>query len=342
MRFLILSAFITWQLITPAHAVSGNTFSFFWSSTTEHNVGNATYDGGALSSIIVNVNDIIPGVLRVTKNHCMNQWSNVWIHQTAYDYWIFIPKSVTTNNGKNIGVHIHQLPKDFTIIEEDSNQYILYKKVPEATNSQYKGCYKIGDAYNFTSPWNSSFILRLDSSSLNIGRHTGNIPIKIAFAEYFKATSGSTGANSNPIQRWSLADARQNLGTVNIPFDINIRNVCTISPNEINLAHGGHTITMADGHTTSEDIYVKCVEEGSIDLNLSIMAIDSPSTSYAEGVGVGLGNGWDSILNINNSNKTSITIPANSKFNIQSVLRKTNNSQPGSLNGAAVMVIYFQ
>lgn len=345
-RFFTFLAFICWQVITPVYAVSDNTYSFFWSSNTIHNVGNVTYDGGALSSIVVNVSDIIPGVLSVTKHQCKSMWGSVWTHRAAYDYWIFVPKSVTANNGENIIVHIHQLPKDFSIVEEDSNQYILYKKIPEADNRQYKTCYKIGNTYNFTGSWNSSFILRLETKSLNIGQYTGNIPVKIAFAEYFKATSGSTGANSNPIQRWSLADARQNLGTVNIPFDINIRNICTVSPNDINLDHGAHVITMADGHTTSQDIYVRCVKEGDIDIKLSIKAINSPSTSYAEGVGVGLGNGWDSILKIDNSNITpitsNITMPANSKFNIKSVLKKTNNSQPGSLNGAAVMEVFFQ
>lgn len=60
-RFLTLLAFMLWQVITPVHAVYDNTFSFFWSSKTMHNVGNVKYDGGALSSIVVNVSDIIPG-----------------------------------------------------------------------------------------------------------------------------------------------------------------------------------------------------------------------------------------------------------------------------------------
>ncbi len=344
-RFLTLSVFMLWQLITPVHAVNDNTFSFFWSSNTEHNVGHLTYDGGALSSIVANVSDIIPGVLAVTKNQCRNLWGDLWTHRTAYDYWMFVPKSVTTSSNKNIRIHIHQLPKDFVIIEEDSNQYILYKKIPEASNAQFRACFEIGYTYNFTSPWNSSFILHLDTKSLNIGKYTGSIPIKIAFAEYFKATSGSSWANNNPIERWSLADAKQNLGVVQLPFDINIRNICTISPNEINLDHGAHAITMADGHTTSKDIYIRCTNDGNINLKLSLQTLNSPTTSYVEGVGVGLGNGWDSILKIDNNitpTTQNMVIPANSKINIKSVLKKTNNSQPGNLSGAAVMEIFFQ
>lgn len=347
MRFLTLSIFILWQLITPANAVSNNTYSFFWSSRTSHSVGQVTYDGGALSSIMVNVENITPGLLYVTKSQCKSYWGEIWTHLDAYDHWLFIPKSVKTTNGNDIKINIYQLPKDYNIVEEDATQYVLYKKTPEGQKTALKKCYREGESYNFTGSWDSAFILRLDTQNLSAGSYEGDIIIKIAFAEYFKATTGSS-ANSNPLERWSLADAKQNIGEVKLPFNIKIRNVCSINPSEINLDHSGNLITTADGHTTSKDIYVRCTESGDVNLSLSLRALNNPTTSYAEGVGVGLGNGWDSILKIENSNissakpTTDIVIPANSSFKIESVLKKTNNSQPGGLSGAAVMEVFLQ
>ncbi|EMX79826.1 papG chaperone-binding domain protein [Escherichia coli 2726800] len=347
MRLFVFFIFVLLQSIVPVFAVD-NTYSFFWSSTAPHDVGNVSYNGGRLSNILVNVKDITPGPLSVTKNQCKRMWGEVWTDRSAYDYWIFIPKEVLATDNSKIEISIQQLPRDFSLIREDTNQYVLHKKIPESYNQQYKKCYPIGETYNFTSPWNSAFVLRLDTSSLGVGRYTGNIPIKISFAEYFKQTSGSSIADNRPIDRWSLAEAEQNLGIVSLPFDINIINVCHIVPNEINLDHGDNAITTADGHTISEKIYVNCVNNGKLNLRLSLKALTNPTVSYMEGVGVGLGNGWDSILKIDNANITSanpttnITIPANSSISVSSMLRKTKNSRPGNLSGTAVMEILLQ
>lgn len=342
MRFLILFVFILYQLMTPVNAVRNNTFSFFWTSKTSHKVGSVHYDGGALSSILVNVGDIIPGPLQVTKNSCKSQYAEIWTHIDGYDYWLFVPKSVTTSNGKHITVNIHQLPKGFSIIEENPQQYILYKKIPEKQITTYKKCYNIGATYNFSDPWETAFTLRLDTQNLGVGQYTGEIPIKVAFAEYFKATSGGA-ANSYPFERWTLADAKSNIGEVTLTFDINIKNKCSISPSEINLVHGGHSITTADGHTTSQLVNIRCTNPGDVKFNLTLTSLNPPTTSYTDGVGVGLGNGWNSVLKVENTNISTssptaeITMPGNSSLNIQSELKKTANSQPGNLSGAAVL-----
>ncbi|HDL7647882.1 TPA: papG chaperone-binding domain protein [Yersinia enterocolitica] len=344
MRFLILFVLMLYQLMTPVNAVSNNTFSFFWTSQNPHMVGNVNYDGEALSSILANVDNIIPGPLQVTARSCRSLIVDLWTHVDAYDYWIFVPKSVTTANGENITIDIHQLPKEFSIIEENSQQYILYKGIPERQKTAYKRCYNIGETYNFTEPWETAFTLRLDTQNLGVGQYTGEIPIKIAFAEYFKATSGS-GANQYPFERWTLNDAKNNIREVILPFNINIKNKCSFSPSEINLVHGGHSITTADGHTTSQLVYIRCTNPGDVKFNLTLKSLNPPTTSYTDGVGVGLGNGWNSVLKVENTNisttspTTEITIPSNSSLNIQSVLKKTANSQPGNLSGAAVLEI---
>jgi hypothetical protein len=60
---------------------------------------------------------------------------------------------------------------------------------------------------------------------------------------------------------------------------------------------------------------------------------------------VGLGNGWDSVLTVENTNistsspSADITISKQGNLTIQSVLKETTSSQPGNLSGSAVMEI---
>ncbi|MGT3245254.1 PapG chaperone-binding domain-containing protein [Yersinia enterocolitica] len=344
MRFLILFVFILYQLMTPVNAVNHNTFSFFWTSQSIHEVGNVNYNGEALSSILVNVDNIVAGPLYVTLSSCSFPNSARWTHMDAYDYWIFIPKSVKATNGENITVGIHKLPKEFRIIEENAQQYILYRAVQERAVTAYKRCYRIGESYDFQDPWETAFTLSLGTQNLGVGLYEGIISIKVAFAEYFKITSGF-GSNSYPLERWGVADAKNNIGEVTLPFHINIINKCSISPSEINLVHGAHSITTADGHTTSQLVNIRCTNPGDVKFNLTLKSLNPPTTSYTDGVGVGLGNGWNSVLKVENTNISTssptaeITMPGNSSLNIQSELKKTANSQPGNLSGAAVLEI---
>ncbi|WP_312026145.1 PapG chaperone-binding domain-containing protein [Yersinia enterocolitica] len=68
------------------------------------------------------------------------------------------------------------------------------------------------------------------------------------------------------------------------------------------LAHGGHSIVTADGHMTSQSVSIKCTNNGDVKFNLILKSLNLPTTQYTDGVGVGLGNGWDSVLKVEKTN----------------------------------------
>ena len=346
MRFFTFFMLMLLKLTSHSHAsVTYNQEAFTWGATDTHDVGELNYDGNATSQILVNVNDINPGTLFVRQSVCTYPDYDLATYKEGKDHYIFIPKSVTTNSGKNISVDIHQLPTGYSIIANTAQQYVLYNKGADEYIQKMRKCRKVGESQVFDSSWTSPFVLRLNTENIPIGEHSGNILMNIARAEYYARTT------SQPLYRWNTNEIQSfvaNDNSVRLPFKIRIQNKCTINPSEINFAHGGNSIVSADGHMTSKNIMVNCVNSGNISLNISLKAITPPTQSYSDGVGVGLGNGWDSILKIDSSNisttnpTTKMTIPANSSFNVQSILKKTNNSQAGSLNGSAVMEVFIQ
>ncbi|MBW5823293.1 PapG chaperone-binding domain-containing protein [Yersinia enterocolitica] len=345
MRFFAYFVLMLLNLTSHSHAnVNYNLESFIWGAQGTHDVGKLEYNGNAISQILVNVNEVNPGILYVKQSQCSLPNYDLYSYKEAKDHYIFIPKSVTTDSGQNITIGIHQIPTGYTMTD-NAQQYVLYSKGGDEFKATKRRCQQIGNSFNFQSSWSSSFVLRLSTENLSIGKYSGRIPIKIARAEYYARTA------SLSLYRWTLDDIQRFVGSddaVTLPFDINIQNKCTITPSEINFAHGGNSIVSADGHMTSQSVGVNCASSGNIALNLSLKAIDPPTNSYTDGVGVGLGNGWDSVLKIDGSNisttnpTTKMTIPANSSFNVQSILRKTNNSQAGSLSGSAVMEVFIQ
>lgn len=346
MRFFASFMLMLLNLTSHSHAsVAYNQEAFTWGATDTHNVGELNYDGNATSQILVNVNEINPGILFVRQSVCTVPDYDLNTYKEGKDHYIFIPKTVTTNTGKNISIDIHQIPTGYSLIATTAQQYVLYNKGPDELILRKRKCKKVGESQVFDSSWTLPFVLRLNTESIPIGEHSGNISMNIARAEYYARTS------AQPLYRWSTNEIQSfvaNDKSVTLPFKIKIQNKCTIAPSEINFAHGGNSIVSADGHMTSQSVWINCVNSGNIPLNITLKAINPPTQSYTDGVGVGLGNGWDSILKIDGSNisttnpTTKITIPANSSFNVQSILRKTNNSQAGSLNGSAIMEVFIQ
>ncbi|EBP2882810.1 papG chaperone-binding domain protein, partial [Salmonella enterica] len=342
-RSLIFITFVSLLLSNRAYANNAtyNLESFVWSSNDNHQVGSLVYDGNATSRILTTVNNIIPGVLYVTKSHCKYPGYQLSSARDVVDHYIVIPKLVKDNNGNEFNIEIEQLPSGYTIAQTDTQNYTLYLRGTDNYRYINRYCQNMGDQKNFTDSWVSSFVLSINTENIGVGKYTGNITMKVARVEYYSPLS-------TWLYRWSLAEINDSFGVVTLPFDINIQNKCSLSHNEILLAHNGHSIISADGHTTSQTININCTNGGSIDLSLSLTAFDKPSKSYTEGVGVGLGNGWDAILKIEGQNisdanpNTKMTIPANSGFNIKSTLRETDSSQAGSLSGSAVLEVFIQ
>ncbi|HBA9100691.1 TPA: papG chaperone-binding domain protein [Escherichia coli] len=349
MRFLFLCAFIVSQFSIKAHAdynigtlpgLSSTYYGYFWTTGNDgFNMGGVNYSGNAISSIPVALNSIVPGDLYIKARYC-RVTNLIPVDIEGYDYYIFFPKRAMSTNGVEIPISIDQTPSDTTILDR-AGGYALYKKVEDKRiPSKRFRCYPEGHIdYHAPVVFDSSLLF--DVRHLGVGHYTGSIPMRVGFASYH-----SDFLVHRQLSRWSL-DVIDNISTTqaSLSFDITINNKCEVFPSKIELSHGGRSITSADGHTTSGSINIKCQLPSDVKFKLTLKSLNPPTTEYSDGVGVGLGNGWDSVLTVKNTNisaaspSADITISGNGNLTIQSVLKKTASSQPGNLSGAAVMEI---
>ncbi|MWP28156.1 hypothetical protein GQN34_29855, partial [Escherichia coli] len=90
------------------------------------------------------------------------------------------------------------------------------------------------------------------------------------------------------------------------------------------------------------NITITCDEAASLKLAISLRSM--PRTLYSDGVGVGLGNGWDSVLKIGNSglsdyyltDKTFFVSGGNTLIPITSTLKKNGTVSAGNISGSIV------
>ncbi len=349
MRFLFLCAFIASQFSVQVHADYGigslphlvnSYYGFFWTTGNDgFNMGDINYNGNAISNIPVVLNTITPGNLYIKAKYCRST-NFIPVDIEGYDYYLFLPKKAISTNGVEIPISIGYTPSDTTTIDR-SGGYALYKKVGDKRiPSKKHKCYPEGYIDNH-APVVFDSSLFFDVRHLGVGHYTGTVPMRVGFASYH-----SDYLVHKQLSRWPL-DTIDNISTTqaSLSFDITINNKCEVFPSKIELSHRGHSITSADGHTTSSSINIKCQLPSDVKFKLTLKSLNSPTTEYYDGVGIGLGNGWDSVLTVKNTNITSsspsadITISGNDNLTIQSVLKKTSSSQPGNLRGAAVMEI---
>lgn len=349
MPFLYLCFFILFVFVNKSYAngyygtlphLSSAIYGFFWTKgDADFVMGSLNYNGNAISSIPVELSGISPGNLYLKAKYCRTT-NYVPYNIVGYDYYIFLPKEVMTSSGKSIPISINTLPSDTTAIDRGT-YYALYKKEPDKrVGSTSARCYDNGYIMNFnTVQFNTS--LRFDVSNLGVGNHSGNIQMRLGFASYH-----SDYLNHNVLSRWSTNDI-DGISTTQalLPFDITINNKCEITPTTIEFAHGAHSITSANGSTISQSININCQLPSDVKSKITLKSLSSPTTQYTDGVGVGLGNGWDSILKVEEVNisdtspNAEVTIQGNRSLTIKSTLKNTSNSQPGKLSGAAIMEV---
>lgn len=348
MRFLFLCAFITGQFSTQVYAnvdtgsmppLIGTIYGFVWSAGHDAYMGEVNYNGNAISSIPVRLNAIGPLQLSLVNKYCRTT-NYVPYGILGYDNYLFFPKIAMSNNGVEIPISIGQKPSDITAFDNGS-YYSLYKKVADFRVSETSArCWGYGTSYSYpTVSFDTTLIF--DVQHLDVGHYSGTIPMRLGFISYHGDRYLPTA-----LQRWTMSDidkVTNNLGSLS--FDININNKCEVSPSQIELSHGEHSITSANGHTAKSTIKIECQLPSEVKLKLTLKSLTSPTTEYYDGVGVGLGNGWDSVLTVENTNisasspSADITISKQGNLTIRSVLKKTTSSQPGNLSGSAVMEI---
>lgn len=315
-------------------ANSANTYSYLW-ITTNNASGSINYTGPSTGLITSHINSLYTGTMKLSYISCSTT-AQKNVYYRADDRWLFVPKFVSVK-GKNITISINTLPSGYSISAEDNNEYIIKQEGQIINSTVYGGCGKVGNTYaiNYTYP---SFLLDMDVSDLSAGIYTGVIPVRIAYAEYY-------GVYPTDITKFSNDLASQHTTNTNVPYSIIITNKCTVSPTEISLNHGELSVDVAEGHSVSQNVSIDCDEAAS--LKVSVSSRKEPRTLYSDGVGVGLGNGWDSVLQIGNSGLSDYSLTdkavsvseGGNSMQITSMLRKNGTVSAGNISGSMVFSV---
>ncbi|MWN36017.1 PapG chaperone-binding domain-containing protein [Escherichia coli] len=313
-------------------ANSANTYSYLW-VTTNSASGSINYSGAAIGLVTGKVNSLYTGTMSIKYVDCSTADSKI-VNYRAEDRWFFIPKTVDIG-GVNKSVHIDVLPSGYSLVNSDYNGFYMIKQTGSVYPETLRGsCGSIGNTYpiNYTFP---SFSLKVDISGLSSGSFTGVMPIRMAYAEYF-------GITFSDITKYSDDLAFQYSSDTEIPYSINITNKCSVLPTEVLLNHGELSVGATEDHSVSRNITITCDEAASLKLAISLRSM--PRTLYSDGVGVGLGNGWDSVLKIGNSglsdyyltDKTFFVSGGNTLIPITSTLKKNGTVSAGNISGSIV------
>lgn len=319
-----------------SQANSANSLAFLWGSYAGGS-GDINYTGPAILSIEGTVNSLNTGTMEVEYNECNNP--DAVTFYSATDKWVFIPSKISID-GKDIGVSVLYPPDGFTSTKY--NDYNLVKQDGEivfnfASGTFYHTCSAIGTTkpINYTYP---KIHVRFDISKLGVGSFTGTLPMKLAYAEYW-------GESATDIIKFPDELAFQYTTNVEIPYSINITNKCTMKEN-VSLSHGRLPIDKAEGNIATDMLDISCYSPVSLKLSVQSRSLPTPGTSYSNGIGVGLGNGWASEVKIGDSGLSdvsltkTISVPQGGiSMPITSTLRENGNISSGNISGNLVLSI---
>lgn len=317
------------SIVSIPLAHCANTYSYLW--VTGNSVsGSLEYNGPLISTIPGQINALNTGTMSVAYVDCTTT-GNIYVYYYASDRWVFIPQKILIA-GKDVKL-MPSTPSGYANYGILNDYYILAQRGDIEYNAVYGGCGKIGGTYpiNYIYP---NITLTASVTGLPPGNYQGTIPVRLSYADYF-------GVSNSDITKFSDSLAFQYANISNIPYNIKITNSCTVSPDNISLSHGDLSIKAGDGNTTSSKLEVNC--DSAASLTLSLTALTIPTQKYTDGIGVGLGNGWDTSLTIDNSGLTDsspvkdISVPANTALTVRSTLKKTNNSTSGTSQGSAII-----
>lgn len=300
--------------------------------------GDIKYSGAAVDIITGNVKSLYTGTMSVIYKDCD---SNAYANYRAEEKWIFFPTKIDIN-GQSVAISIFEPPSGYTV-SSYGNYYILKQTIDTFSYGVDRKCSKFmaGDTYpiNYTYP---SFNIELDVSGLSVGDFSGTIPVKMAYAEYFNTSSNITFFSDSQAFEYS-SDSE-------VSYAINITNKCTITPESLSLEHGALQMEGAEGNTVSKTIVFFCEEPASFSVNLQSRNIPSPVTSYSDGVGVDLGNGWVSDVTICNSGLSDVSLTGKTisvpvgglSCPVSSSVRKNGTVTSGSISGSLVIALEFK
>ncbi|ENK9379940.1 hypothetical protein AB4H02_004158 [Salmonella enterica] len=309
--------------------------SYLWSSTGYGNTGNIQYQGSIIDILSTKTNWHSGNMRVVYTGSC--DGSAVGTH-TYYRYdekWLSVPSSISLN-GTQLPVSI--TADNFSYLQR-SGADVIYKQ--RTKNYSWYGtgaCGHIGSSYPINDTISFTIVLSgLNVSDLKSGTYTGVIPVKYVRSEYF---SNVSYAEITPFDD-NLAIGY--LATiVSIPYTITITNSCKFNATQIYFNHDSLPMSVAEGNTKNSSLNIMCDNAAAIKMNIASRT--PSSTSYSDGVGIGLGNGWDTVLKFGNglltdtSLEATVLIPREGKsIPITSTLSKTAHSTSGPLDGSVVV-----
>lgn len=305
-----------------------NLYSYLW--VTDNNTGGQlSYTGPSLTDITGTLNALYTGTMRVAYVDCSTT-ANEYVNYRANEHWVFIPSFITMG-GKRINL-TPEVPSGYTNAGKLPSGEFIFKEYELSSHSVLGGCSTVGNTYamNYTYP---AISIKADVSGLTAGMYTGTIPVRMAFGEYFSKQPGD-------ISRFADTLAYNHATTVPIPYNINITNVCQVSPSNITIDHGRFGIGQGNGNFVKKDIQITC--EGNAQLTINFQPLTSPTQSYTEGVGVGLGHGFDAVVQIGNLGLSNASPAKNMQIQkgmtiipLTSTIHEGNNSSVGALYGTA-------
>ncbi|MBV8043993.1 PapG chaperone-binding domain-containing protein [Pluralibacter sp.] len=327
---------ITLAVFFSSSAHSANTYSYLWKTTTSA-TGSLNYSGNAFGIISGQIDQLNTGTMSVAYVSCSRP-SDGWVNFGSSDSWVFISTSINVG-GKSVPLTV-STPVGYVNAGTMNGYTILVRRGGINAGQTWGGCSTVGRTYpiNYIYP---NIDITIAASDIPVGLSAGTIPIRFAFAEYF-------GVNASDITKFNDSLAFNYATLDDIPYNINILNKCSlISSSDITIAHGQQSIALANNSVQSAMVTVNCDQPASV--SLSLTAMTPPTNKYTDGVGVGLGHGWDSSLTVSNSgiSDTSssgiVNIPSgSSNLMVTSTLKTTNVAAAGLLQGSAVLTATIQ
>ncbi|ECN7770473.1 hypothetical protein KN839_004491 [Salmonella enterica] len=262
----------------------------------------------------------------------MQYSSKKYVRYSGVEYWIFIPSSINMN-GANV-LLTPETPAGYTAAGKLSGGDYVFNKYVSRTDGVVLGaCGTIGNTWpmNYTYP---TITIKANVSGLSAGTYTGTFPVKMAYAEYFAEKSASDISRFPSVLAYNHATVSQ------IPYNINITNTCQVSPSNMTIDHGQFGIGQGNGNEVRKDFSITC--ENSAQITIDFQPLTAPTKSYTNGVGVGLGNGFDTVVQIGNlglsnaSMSKTIQVPKGvTTMPLISTIHENNNSSVGTLYGTA-------
>ncbi|HBA9710774.1 TPA: hypothetical protein J1460_004805 [Escherichia coli] len=302
----------------------------------------ANYSGYPTTSIPVKVSGFSPASLSIVWRDCTNEaLAGGWYDITYKDYWIFVPTSILIE-GKNYPIKIASSPSGFVLQANKVNNHYVFFKQSSMIMDFVRGfqCNSSGAVTDSHAIF-PEFTFSIEISNLQNKKYTGTLPIKFLQAKQL-SLGNADSFRITATQAYSNATS-----AVNVNYTLDIRNKCSLSTNQLQLEHGTRSLNDANGHTVSQKFYISCLDSGRVSAKLSLEAITKPNSNIStNGVLVGLGSGWNSIVTVDGfdfstSTPKEFTIDSKKDLIIKSQLQKTNDSTVGKLSGSALMKVSY-